>query len=220
MAACSHPLPPKASMTWQAIHVSNLISKIIIYLFSIILTSLSRPDTGTDLGKYDTHGGRRLCKEILAKYVTYDPHDYILYGICPCFLHDLQCSALISLDSARVDSHWGCIVPLNWCMLAANGQIQHRHCESRSFHWECSGSNMLSVFGFDQQADFEYKLYVYKVVQSRTTTLSLSSFFPHLCPSFALMSLVVLTTLMTILACILLSTGSHGNIPHPSAIIN
>jgi superfamily II DNA/RNA helicase len=42
-----------------------------------------RPDTGTDLGKYDTHGGRRLCKKILAKYVTYDPHDYILDGICP-----------------------------------------------------------------------------------------------------------------------------------------
>jgi hypothetical protein len=39
-----------------------------------------RPDPG---GKYDSIQGRQLCKKILAKYVTYDPHDYILDGVCP-----------------------------------------------------------------------------------------------------------------------------------------
>jgi superfamily II DNA helicase RecQ len=34
-------------------------------------------------GKYDSIIGRELCKKILAKYVTYDPHDYILDGVCP-----------------------------------------------------------------------------------------------------------------------------------------
>ncbi|KIM73765.1 hypothetical protein PILCRDRAFT_14986 [Piloderma croceum F 1598] len=39
-----------------------------------------RPDPR---GKYDSIQGRQLCKKILAKYVTYDPHDYILDGVCP-----------------------------------------------------------------------------------------------------------------------------------------
>ena len=34
-------------------------------------------------GKYDSIEGRQLCKKILAKYVAYDPHDYVLDGICP-----------------------------------------------------------------------------------------------------------------------------------------
>jgi superfamily II DNA/RNA helicase len=42
-----------------------------------------RLDTDTNWGKYDTHEGRQLCKKILAKYVVYEPHDYILDGICP-----------------------------------------------------------------------------------------------------------------------------------------
>jgi hypothetical protein len=39
-----------------------------------------RPDPR---GKYDSIQGRQLCKKILAKYVTYDPHNYILDGVCP-----------------------------------------------------------------------------------------------------------------------------------------
>ncbi|KIM81051.1 hypothetical protein PILCRDRAFT_9087 [Piloderma croceum F 1598] len=39
-----------------------------------------RPDPR---GKYDSIQGRQLCKKNLAKYVTYDPHDYILDGVCP-----------------------------------------------------------------------------------------------------------------------------------------
>jgi hypothetical protein len=34
-------------------------------------------------GKYDSVIGCQLCKKILAKYVAYDPHTYILDGICP-----------------------------------------------------------------------------------------------------------------------------------------
>jgi hypothetical protein len=41
------------------------------------------PDTDRERGKYDSIQGRLLCKKVLAKYVTYDPHDYILDGICP-----------------------------------------------------------------------------------------------------------------------------------------
>jgi len=33
--------------------------------------------------KYDLVQGHLLFKKILAKYVTYDPHDYILDGLCP-----------------------------------------------------------------------------------------------------------------------------------------
>ena len=43
----------------------------------------SRPDTDTGGGKYDSSQGRQLCRKILAEYVLYDPHDYILDGICP-----------------------------------------------------------------------------------------------------------------------------------------
>jgi len=42
-----------------------------------------RPDTDWGGDKYDSIQGRQLCKKILAKYVTYNPHDYILDGICP-----------------------------------------------------------------------------------------------------------------------------------------
>src|ERR1700683_2564517 len=34
-------------------------------------------------GKHDPSQGRQLCRKILAEYVPYDPHDYILDGICP-----------------------------------------------------------------------------------------------------------------------------------------
>jgi len=43
----------------------------------------SRPDTDTDGGKYDSSQGRQLCRKIFAEYIPYDPHDYILDGICP-----------------------------------------------------------------------------------------------------------------------------------------
>jgi len=42
-----------------------------------------RLDSNAGGGKYDSVNGRRLCKKILAKYVAYDPHTYILDGICP-----------------------------------------------------------------------------------------------------------------------------------------
>ncbi|KIM86933.1 hypothetical protein PILCRDRAFT_815388 [Piloderma croceum F 1598] len=34
-------------------------------------------------GKYDSIQGHQLCKKILARYVTYDPHDYILDAVHP-----------------------------------------------------------------------------------------------------------------------------------------
>ena len=40
----------------------------------------SRPDPR---GKYNSIQGRQLCKKILEKYLTYDPHDYISDGVCP-----------------------------------------------------------------------------------------------------------------------------------------
>jgi len=33
--------------------------------------------------KYDSCEGHHLFKKILTKYIMYDPHDYILDGICP-----------------------------------------------------------------------------------------------------------------------------------------
>jgi len=33
--------------------------------------------------KYDSVQGHLFFEKILAKYVTYDPHDYILDGLCP-----------------------------------------------------------------------------------------------------------------------------------------
>jgi len=33
--------------------------------------------------KYDSVAGRSLCKRILEKYLPYEPHDYVLDGICP-----------------------------------------------------------------------------------------------------------------------------------------
>src|ERR1700720_3927027 len=32
--------------------------------------------------KYDSVAGRALCKRILEKYLPYEPHDYVLDGIC------------------------------------------------------------------------------------------------------------------------------------------
>ena len=46
----------------------------------LVPSNSPRPDPGE---KYDSIQGRQLCKKILAKYVTYDPHDYILDGVCP-----------------------------------------------------------------------------------------------------------------------------------------
>jgi hypothetical protein len=40
-------------------------------------------DTDMDGGKYDSILGHQLCKKVLAKYVTHNPHDYILDGVCP-----------------------------------------------------------------------------------------------------------------------------------------
>jgi superfamily II DNA/RNA helicase len=43
-----------------------------------------RLDSNVGRGKYNSvNSGRQLCNKILAKYVTYDPHTYILDGICP-----------------------------------------------------------------------------------------------------------------------------------------
>jgi hypothetical protein len=36
-----------------------------------------------DKQKYDSDAGRALCKRILEKYLPYEPHDYILDGVCP-----------------------------------------------------------------------------------------------------------------------------------------
>ena len=41
------------------------------------------PATSMGGGKYDLLNRRQLCKKILAKYIAYDPHDYVLDGICP-----------------------------------------------------------------------------------------------------------------------------------------
>jgi hypothetical protein len=41
------------------------------------------PDTDREGGKYDSIQGCQFCKKVLAKYVMYDPHNYILDGICP-----------------------------------------------------------------------------------------------------------------------------------------
>ena len=45
-------------------------------------TSSNRSGPDSDR-KYDSCEGRHLFKKILTKYVVYDPHDYILDGICP-----------------------------------------------------------------------------------------------------------------------------------------
>lgn len=37
-----------------------------------------RLDRNAGGGKYDSVNGRRLCKKILAKYVAYDPHTYLV----------------------------------------------------------------------------------------------------------------------------------------------
>ena len=48
---------------------------------------MDRPSTSSDKPpdkqKYDSDAGRALCKRILQKYLPYEPHDYILDGICP-----------------------------------------------------------------------------------------------------------------------------------------
>lgn len=33
--------------------------------------------------KYNSAAGHDLCKKILAKYLSYKPHDYQLDGVCP-----------------------------------------------------------------------------------------------------------------------------------------
>jgi hypothetical protein len=35
-----------------------------------------------DSQKYDSDAGQALCKRILEKYLPYEPHDYILNGVC------------------------------------------------------------------------------------------------------------------------------------------
>jgi hypothetical protein len=40
-------------------------------------------DSDRNRGKYDSIQGHQLCKKVLAKYVTYNPHDYIIDGVCP-----------------------------------------------------------------------------------------------------------------------------------------
>ena len=48
---------------------------------------MDRPSTSSDKPpdkqKYDSDAGHALCKRILQKYLPYEPHDYILDGICP-----------------------------------------------------------------------------------------------------------------------------------------
>ena len=48
---------------------------------------LDRPSASSnkppDKQKYDSDAGRALCKRILEKYLPYEPHDYILDGVCP-----------------------------------------------------------------------------------------------------------------------------------------
>jgi|SRR6267154_1036082 len=48
-----------------------------------IASDSPRLDSNMGGGKYDSVNGHQLCKKILAKYVAYDPHTYILDGICP-----------------------------------------------------------------------------------------------------------------------------------------
>ena len=40
-------------------------------------------ESSSNKQKYDSVAGRALCKRILKKYLPYEPHDYILDGICP-----------------------------------------------------------------------------------------------------------------------------------------
>jgi hypothetical protein len=70
-------------------HLSGLAALAPLYSFihltysvmdELVPSNGPRPDPR---GKYDSIQGRQLCKKILAKYVTYDPHDYILDGVCP-----------------------------------------------------------------------------------------------------------------------------------------
>src|SRR6202050_5771359 len=48
---------------------------------------LDRPSISSDKlpdkQKYNSDAGRALCKRILEKYLPYEPHDYILDGVCP-----------------------------------------------------------------------------------------------------------------------------------------
>jgi hypothetical protein len=60
------------------------------------------PDTSMGGGKYGSIEGRQLCKKILAKYVAYDPHDYVLDGICPV-MDGLICLPHPPLDQAKPD---------------------------------------------------------------------------------------------------------------------
>jgi hypothetical protein len=50
-------------------------------------SQLDRPSTSSDKPpdkqKYDSDAGHALCKRILQKCLPYEPHDYILDGICP-----------------------------------------------------------------------------------------------------------------------------------------
>jgi hypothetical protein len=60
------------------------LCSFVLLIYSVMDESVPsngpRPDPG---GKYDSIQGRQLCKKILVKYVTYNPHDYILDGVCP-----------------------------------------------------------------------------------------------------------------------------------------
>jgi hypothetical protein len=69
-------------------HLSGLAALAPLRSFSLLVYSVMdesvpygpRPDPG---GRYDSIQGHQLCKKILAKYLTYNPHDYILDSICP-----------------------------------------------------------------------------------------------------------------------------------------
>jgi len=46
-------------------------------------SSMSSDNCLSNKQKYDSVAGRALCKRILKKYLLYEPHNYILDGICP-----------------------------------------------------------------------------------------------------------------------------------------
>ena len=67
-----HPLPSPRRV--------RRVLRVYLVMEDSTPSNCQRPDTD---GKYDSLQGCQLCKKVLAKYVMYDHHDYILDGVCP-----------------------------------------------------------------------------------------------------------------------------------------